>query len=179
MSWERFEKKEAQSERNQGNKVTPKTPVAKIPKEIAFEFFHTSEEGEVYQGTFVVKRPTILDLQEIEGVRAAMLNGYYYDPSKEGCGVSASQHMSADMIAFLRVTLKEAPDWWKKGEIYDREVIAKLFQEAIAVDPLRKRLFASVFSEGAVREVGEGGHPERVTPNDRDAFAEMVGTEVP
>lgn len=169
MSWERFgKKKEAES---------PKTPVARIPKEKAFSInFTDPETGEEYAGDFIVKRPTVFDQQEIEGVRAEMLHGYYYSANAEGQGISFMAHFGADQLAFLQVCIKEAPQWWKDGEIYSRELIREVFKEAIAVDPLRKRLFGNLGE--AVERDGEDSDTEHISPDDRSSFTQMVGEQV-
>lgn len=83
-----------------------------------------SETGRQFQGTFTYKRPNIRMQSEIAKT-AAVLNGGIQ-------GVDEDTIFLHGILATLKHTLIESPDWWKKEdygyELYDMNVILEIYK---------------------------------------------------
>ena len=84
-----------------------------------------SETGNKFEGTFKYKRPNLRVQSEIAKTQA-LLNGGIQGLDED----TAFLHM---MIANLRHTLTESPQWWKECdygyELYDSNVIIEIFKQ--------------------------------------------------
>jgi len=149
----------------------------RFPKEIEFYFDHDSE-GARHQGRFVVKRPNIMEQMEVEGEKSRILKGHYYDPSNPGRGIPLNYAVMAEMMAFLKVAIVEAPEWWDDGDVYDPEIIAKIYDEAQVVDPFRSKVAKPQGAGEAMGGNGGGGDNQRDDAISKDSVAEMVSTEI-
>lgn len=151
----------------------------KYPREIQFQV-HYKSEGETFSGRFVVRRPNIMQQMEIEGEKSRILKGHYFDPSNPGCGIPPHYAIMAEAMAFLKIAIVEAPDWWDEGEVYDPDLITHIYDEAQEVDPFRNKLTPEQKQQGgsSLGIAGSDGDTERNASNADDSLAEMVSTEI-
>ena len=151
----------------------------RFPKEMTFNINYTSE-GESYSGRFVVRRPNVAQQMQIEGEKARILQGHYYDPSSPGCGIPPHFSVMADTLAFLRVVVVESPDWWEDDEVFDMDLLAEVYNEAQQVDPFRSPISEEQREERrlSVGEFGENSNTERRESDAHDRIEEMVSTEI-
>ena len=87
----------------------------------AFELDVQGERGKRWRGEFVFHVPTIGDQITITSLRDQ------YTTSQAGVGVGYAQ-----MIAYLGVTLKKKPSWWKPLTFYDPTPLLAVYEEAIS-----------------------------------------------
>lgn len=84
-----------------------------------------SETGQVYEGTFKYKRPTLRIRSEISKT-AALLNGGIL-------GLDEDTAFTHAIFANLKHTLVETPEWWKKAdygfELYDLNVALDIYKQ--------------------------------------------------
>ncbi|BAK52962.1 tail assembly chaperone [Bacillus phage SP-10] len=74
-----------------------------------------------YTGRFIFKHPTVLDQMNIDVLKTQMLQGFE-TPSIIADNIA---HMSST----LTVVLVEAPEWFKINEIYDYEILDRVYEE--------------------------------------------------
>jgi len=123
-----------------GGRRSPRTPIAKRPKEKAFEIdYHSEVDGEHYRGTFVARKPKLKDQHRIASAKADFLDNKYYDDENPGCGVPEHMDQLAEAMAYLDCLLIKFPRWWEgSGEVEDPGLIWVIFGEACALDPFRR-----------------------------------------
>ena len=163
------------------------SPVSGAPREKTFRVnYYSNEENRRFQGSFTVKRPTIMQSMQIEGIKSTILEGKYFDPRNPGCGVSPGMATMAEMMAFLKVAVIQAPDWWEggDGDFSDPTLLFEIYKEAQEVDPFRERIeMLADGDEGKDTEevLGtdrEAGDDQRGRADDDGGLAEMVHPEV-
>lgn len=159
------------------------SPISGAPRDKTFPVnFFSNAENRRYQGTFTVRRPTMMQSMQIEGIKSTLMDGKYFDPQNPGCGIPPGVAMMAEMMAFLKVAVTQAPDWWEdgEGEFSDPELLFEIYKEAQDVDPFRERIevLASYdagqgerANDGADREASYVEHGEAESDG---GLAEMV-----
>lgn len=116
-----------------------RTPVAGLPKQKSFNIdFYSEQEGQHFQGMFIVRRPTILDQARIQAEKSKILGGRYHDSNNPGVGVPEFADNIAEAVGFLRIVIVDAPDWWNDGEVLDPALLFKVYAEAEDLDPFRR-----------------------------------------
>lgn len=145
-------------------------------KEHTFHIDFTSkEDGENYKGTFTARKPSIMTQLKIEGIKSSLLDGRYYDPEKPGHGVSQQADFMADIMAFLKVCIVEAPDWFWEDDFSDVDLMMELYREAATVEPFRyEQISGQKTKREAVGRTGEASDSERVGTDNGDRASEMV-----
>jgi hypothetical protein len=76
------------------------------------------ETGEVLEGTFTARRPTLRMLSEIAVIKAR-LNG--------GERIDIDVDFLNEMLAYQQVVLTKYPDWWKPDEFFDATPLRKVW----------------------------------------------------
>jgi len=162
------------------NNFVGKTPVAGLPTQKSFHLdYYSEQEGKTFQGLFVVRRPTIIDQARIEAEKSKILGGRYFDPDNPGMGVPEFAYNIAEAIAYLRVLLVDAPEWWEDGEILDAGVLFEVYSEAQTIDPFRKIERREKDSpRGQDGGDGKNSHQERDDANSDDVLKDLVDEEV-
>lgn len=79
--------------------------------------------GDNLKGTFVFKRPTVLEQMNIGVLKNEMLQG---QPEQTHDVYSAN---IAHMTATLTFVLKNFPEWFRINEIYDYEILDTVYEE--------------------------------------------------
>lgn len=101
----------------------------KLPSmETIFHVHMTGEEtGQTFDGQFKYHRPTIGDRTQIDVRRAIM--------SRDQANIAATESDTLYILAFLYVTIKDSPDWWKDNGfgsmLYDLNVIMGVYEECM------------------------------------------------
>ena len=109
----------------------PSTTPLKFSKTFLFEY--KAEDGKNYTGKFTCRRLTLGSLGEF-GVIKARLNG--------GELVDASIDFMHEMLAYCRVAIIDAPDWWTPEEFYDAKLLRHVYDYM--------RLWENSFRSGGV-----------------------------
>lgn len=150
----------------------PKTPVAKLPREKTFFFKYFSEvEQEEFSGTFVIRRPNVIDQARIEVEKSHTLDGYYHDESNPGVGIGAYANNLAEVLAFFKVLCTKAPDWWSDEEVFDVNLLMALYKEAQSVDPFRGGAVSDASDDSSS---GKASDPVDNDAEPGDVLAQMV-----
>lgn len=96
-----------------------------------FEIDFTSGDGTNYRGKFTVKKLSVRDIAAM-GVRKAQLNGgMHHDPSHPGQGVDYNTDEFNQIISHLEIGLIDTPPWWDLNNIFDTQVIGKVWEEVV------------------------------------------------
>lgn len=103
-----------------------------LKKQHTFYIRHESRiDGQVYEGQFTCKKLTIKDLSRV-GVRKVQLNGgYHFDSKKPGIGIDEDTDAMNSMIAHLEQALIQAPIWFNLEEVYEGELLGKIYKEVV------------------------------------------------
>ena len=156
--------------------VVNKTPVAGLPTQKSFNIdYYSKQEARSFSGLFVVKRPTIMDQARIEAEKSKVLGGRYHDADNPGVGVPGFADNIAEAVSYLNVVIVDAPNWWNGGDLYDAELLFRIYEEARNLDPFRREEGESV----ADRAHGKDSNQQH---NDTDAgslLKDVVDEEVP
>lgn len=84
-----------------------------------------SDTGQIFDGTFVYKRPTLRKNSEISKT-AALLNGGIN-------GLDEDTKLLHEVLATLKHTIVKFPEWWEKSdfgyELYDANVVFDIYKE--------------------------------------------------
>lgn len=99
-----------------------------------FRMVYRTDDGEVLQGEFTIKRPTIGETSKIGVIMAEL---------REDKPLSAIDRTTAalhEWIAYCQVVVTKAPPWWNTESIYDSEPIQRVYLEALAfINSFRNR----------------------------------------
>jgi hypothetical protein len=94
-----------------------------------FEIDYTDDLGKRWMGNFVCKKLSVRDYLRI-GVRKTQLNGgFHYDAEQPGKGIPAEIDDANSMVAHLELALIQSPIWWDLDQIYDLELVTKVYVE--------------------------------------------------
>lgn len=114
--------------------------------EYNFKVQITGEESQLmWVGDFLYRRPTLRERASIDALRVR-LNGDLNTLDEDTMALN-------EALAFLRFTIRSAPDWWKDtdygGDLYDANVVIEIYNKVM------------VF-ESEWRKKVMGGDPEKV-----------------
>lgn len=102
---------------------TPDQDPRSKPK-YTFRIHYVTARGDVYDGEFVVRIPTVADRDMIHIIQAGMKGGY---PDESFGSLARELHL---IQAHLQVCLESRPAWANKlGEIYDFALLQEIFRE--------------------------------------------------
>lgn len=87
---------------------------------------YTNEAGEVLEGEFTIKRPTIGDQSRIGVIMAEMRE------DKPPNSLDAYTFNLHEWIATCRVTITASPPWWNTEDLFDDAPLRRVFQEVRA-----------------------------------------------
>lgn len=125
--------------------------VSKIPLRKRFHFSKKGEDGTLYEGDFVVRRPNVIDQTKIQALRVRYTGGIKAEE------LDAGTLGLAESLSFLKSQIEEAPEWWKNDQVYDFDVLTALYMEAIEIDPFRRAIMQPESEGGASLDRGDGG----------------------
>lgn len=148
--------------------------------------FHISfktDEDELLEGTFTVKRLSIMDRSKI-GAKKSQLSGGLYcvrtdDGSPTGQGLDEETDFTNTAIAHLETALVQKPMWFKLDEINDVDLLRKVYEEVMDFEWSffrRKRQAAS--NEESDGSSTDNSVAEDASKQSGDGPTEVVGPEV-
>ena len=137
-----------------------------------FTISHTNPDtGETFDGTFTSKRRSMKDVAK-QGVRRTQLSGGYYCCRDEhgnptGIGLDEETEYLNTMMAHLEVSIIQAPTWFNLDEMYDMDLIMKIYTEVVSHE-------ASFFrSKNGTTNTGSGGSSQ--DSSGQKSTGEVVG----
>lgn len=152
--------------------------ITKMPLERTFNVsYYSPTEDRQYDGTFLVRRPTLMQQMQITAKKSQMLGGLYYDDSNPGAGVPEEMDTIAEMAAFLSVAVVDGPSWFNM-ELYDPGVLFAVFSEAVKIDPFRDLPIEQTVGDAGPRRSGEDGDHQRDGAGHPDRVAALVDEEI-
>jgi hypothetical protein len=92
-------------------------------------FIKHTIDGQDFEGQFACRRLSIKQLAAVS-VRKSQLNGgYYFDEVNPGRGIDEDTDWTNHMMAHLEIALIQAPHWFNLDEIYDVNLLIKIYGE--------------------------------------------------
>jgi len=133
------------SEHREGDTMTtvPAYETTEPLREKRFTIRHertTGKPGQVVEGEFLWQRPTLRDLVRIEAEKARLT---------EDTQLPREHRVLAEILAHLKVVLKETPPWWDWHELDDMALVLKVNKEVEVFE-------RAWFREPEPRPSGEG-----------------------
>ena len=101
-----------------------------------FRINYTSEQtGEVFEGSFICRRQSIVDKARIRR-RTSELGGGYYCVTDEqgeptGQGIDPQSEFFNKMIAILETVIETSPEWFDVHNIYDENLAWAILKEVM------------------------------------------------
>lgn len=100
-----------------------------------FRIEYKTTEGEELEGTFTVKRLSIMGRSKV-GVRKSQLSGGMYcvvddDGKPTGQGLDEDTDFVNTAMAHLELSLIQQPDWFDLDEIHEMALLRKVYEEVM------------------------------------------------
>lgn len=99
-----------------------KTPALRYQKTFYFQW-KDPDTQEIFSGNFTAKRPSIGDLSKMVCLKVDLCEGKF---------LGTVYDFINEMRAYLEITLKEKPDWWKPSEFYNEEPLRLVYKHVRA-----------------------------------------------
>lgn len=143
----------------------------------SFFFRYESQvDGRVYEGQFTVRKLSLRDITML-GVRKVQLNGgYHYDERNPGQGIEEHVDSMNAMVAHLELALVQQPVWFNLAELYDAELLAKLYFQVMDFE---NNFFRRRDEAGPRGGVPTGSSPANNGSVTNRPVTEVGGGEVP
>ena len=144
-----------------------------------FRIDHTAEySGDTFQGTFTVKKISILDQSKISRRKSELCGGMYCvkddDDNPTGRGIDGDTEFGNQMVAILEVVIATAPEWWDLDVLDDEELLGKVFKEVMEFENSFRRPRRSQPTNEVSGGSGEGNSQEQHTKANIDNNAPKV-----
>lgn len=97
-----------------------------MQNEKVINFDHKTKDDKRFNGTFVVKRVSIMDNARISKTKSFLLGGL---PP-----MTRADDYQAEVIAHLQNVVMEAPEWWDLENLYSFEIADALYKEVKAFE---------------------------------------------
>lgn len=111
---------------NEAEGKAPEEGSEELPPVTKLSVNHKDARGKTWAGEFVFHVPTLGDQVKIARLKAVMLpNGAVADPAGA---------LITEMMAYLKVTLRKTPTWWKPETFRDATVLSIVYGEARAYE---------------------------------------------
>ncbi len=105
--------------------MTPTPSPIEPAREQRFPVSYTDAQGRQFEGTFHYRRPNICESLRIEAEKARLC---------EGQALSPSWMAVAHVVAFLRVSLRDSPKWFRWDQLDDVGMVNRVFEEVLRID---------------------------------------------
>jgi len=152
--------------------------ITKMPMEKTFRVsYYSPTDDRTYEGTFLVRRPTLVQQMQITAKKSHLLGGLFHDETNPGVGVPEEMDTLAEMMAFLTMCVVDGPPWWGE-ELYDPGVLFAIFSEAVNIDPFRGLPVEQTMGGSSPGRTGEDRDHQRDGAGHNDRAAALVDEEV-
>ena len=133
--------------------------------------FYSDLDEKRYEGSFVVKEPSVRDQANIRSRQAALGGNMHFisdpEPDQVGMGLDSETFYLNHVIAYLETVILESPDWWDLDKIEDLDLLYTVHGE---VRKGTKSFRRQAAKEAAAKRLRDG--------SERDGEAKASGTYV-
>ncbi len=91
-----------------------------------FHMTYRTAEGDILEGEFTIKRPTIGEAARIGVLMAEMRQ------DKPMSSIDRATAATHEWLATCMVCVTKAPPWWDPNNMYEEEPLLKCYQEVVA-----------------------------------------------
>ncbi len=105
--------------------MTPTPSPVEPAREQRFSVSYTDANGRTFEGAFLYRRPNICEALRVEAEKARLC---------EGQALSPSWMAVAHVVAFLRVSLRQSPRWFRWDQLDDVGMVNRVFEEVLRID---------------------------------------------